>query len=200
MTEKKKATIKLTQLTQLQPYERNAKLHPEEQVKKIADSIEEFGFLIPIIADESGRILAGHGRHLAAQKIGMKKVPVRFVDHLTDDQKDAYTIADNKLAELGTYDEKKLQEELHALADMDFDPTITGFDLQSVELANLEEPELPDFVPPTDGIMRQLTMFFKEDYEEVLSKLNDLLTELKLNDFSELADYLLKKHFEPNEN
>lgn len=83
------------------PYARNSRTHSETQIRQIAASIEEFGFTNPVLVDENGGIIAGHGRVLAAQLIGLKEVPCIRLSHLTEAQKRAYVIADNKLAERG---------------------------------------------------------------------------------------------------
>ena len=113
----------------VKPYENNAKIHTREQVRKIAESIREFGFLNPILIDAGGTILAGHGRVEAAKLLGLDKVPALYVEGLTEAQKRAYTLADNRLAELAEWDEATVRMELEALQDMDFRIEITGFDL-----------------------------------------------------------------------
>lgn len=113
----------------LKPYENNARTHSEEQVKKIARSIEEFGFINPVIIDADYGIIAGHGRVMAAKKMGMTEVPCLFVEDLTEAQKRAYIIADNKLALDAGWDEELLQFELAELQAMDFDITLTGFEV-----------------------------------------------------------------------
>ena len=122
----------------LKPYENNARTHSEEQVKKIVRSIEEFGFINPVLIDGDFGIIAGHGRVMAAKKMGMTEVPCLFVEDLTEAQKRAYIIADNKLALDAGWDEEMLQFELAELADMDFDITLTGFELDDLDD---EEPQ-----------------------------------------------------------
>lgn len=116
-------------INDIKPYPRNAKIHGEDQIRKIADSITEFGFLNPILLDTGGVILAGHGRLEAAKLLGMAKVPCLYADGLTEAQKRAYILADNRLTELGGWDEDLLDEELRALFDEGFDIELTGFDL-----------------------------------------------------------------------
>ena len=113
----------------LKPYEKNAKVHSEDQVQKIADSIQEFGFISPCLIDNENRIIAGHGRVMAAKLLGMKTVPCVYVEGLTDAQRRAYILADNRLTELGDWDWDTVSEELGALRDMDFEVTLTGFDV-----------------------------------------------------------------------
>ena len=117
----------------LKPYKNNARTHSEEQVDKIVRSIEEFGFINPVLIDGDFGIIAGHGRVMAAKKMGMTEVPCLFVEDLTEAQKRAYIIADNKLALDAGWDEHILQIELAELQDMDFDITLTGFELDDIE-------------------------------------------------------------------
>ena len=117
----------------LKPYEKNARTHSEEQVKKIVRSIEEFGFINPVLIDGDYGIIAGHGRVMAAKKMGMAEVPCLFVEDLTEAQKRAYIIADNKLALDAGWDEHLLHIELAELQEMDFDITLTGFELDDIE-------------------------------------------------------------------
>lgn len=114
------------------PYARNARTHTEEQIQKVADSIEEFGFLNPVIISEDNGILAGHCRVMAAQKLGMKDVPCIKEDFLTEAQKRAYIIADNKLALDAGWDEELLAFELSELKDLGVDLELTGFDLEEI--------------------------------------------------------------------
>lgn len=109
------------------PYARNAKQHSPEQVQKIADSIREFGFLNPVLVDQDNNIIAGHGRVLAAQQLGLEKVPCVYIEGLTDEQRRAYILADNRLSELGTWDMDLVYEELGSMEDVEID--LTGFDL-----------------------------------------------------------------------
>ena len=94
------------------PYARNSRTHSDAQVTKIASSIKEFGFLNPVIIDKDNGIIAGHGRVMAAKKLGMKQVPVLLADHLTEAQKRAYAIADNRLALDAEWDEEMLRVEI----------------------------------------------------------------------------------------
>ncbi|WP_336801703.1 ParB/Srx family N-terminal domain-containing protein [Kaistia sp. MMO-174] len=119
--------IEMWAVEHLVPYARNSKKHPKAQVQQLAASITEFGFTIPILAAEDGTIIAGHGRLLAAQLLGMKEVPVIVARGWTDEQRRAYTIADNKLTENGEWDESLLKLELGELALGGFDVGLIGF-------------------------------------------------------------------------
>lgn len=126
----------------LVPYARNARTHSDDQVAQIAASIAEFGFTNPILAGSDGVIVAGHGRLAAAQKLGLDVVPVVVLDHLTPTQRRALVLADNRLAELATWDDTLLRIELEALQDDGFDLDLTGFDADALaELLAGEEPE-----------------------------------------------------------
>jgi len=133
----------------LRPYEKNAKIHDEDQVRKIADSIQEFGFLNPCLIDKEFRIIAGHGRVMAAKKLGMKKIPCVFVEGLTDAQRRAYILADNRLTELGEWDRELISEELESLKDEGFDIDLTGFDIDDIIFEETEET-LPEPEPETE--------------------------------------------------
>ena len=127
--------IELWSVDKLVPYDRNPRTHSPEQVAQIAASIAEFGFLNPILVDTASGIIAGHGRLQAAKQIGLTQVPVVVLDHLTEAQKRAYVIADNKLALNAGWDEKLLRAEMVALAAADFDMPLIGF--SDDELADL---------------------------------------------------------------
>jgi DNA modification methylase len=126
-------TYKLIPIADLIPYARNSRTHSDAQVAKIASSIKEFGFLNPIITDGSNGIVAGHGRVLAAQKLGLKELPCVEADHLTEAQKRAYVIADNRMALDAGWDAEMLKVELGDLDAAGFDLSLTGFDLGELE-------------------------------------------------------------------
>src|SRR5262245_59370093 len=119
--------IELWPLDRLIPYARNARTHSEAQIAQIAASIVEFGFTNPILVDSTDGILAGHGRLLAARKLKLDLVPVVILDHLTENQKRAYILADNKLAENAGWDDEMLRLELEALNQDGFNLQMIGF-------------------------------------------------------------------------
>jgi ParB-like chromosome segregation protein Spo0J len=145
-----KVTMKIEQLSTdtLIPYARNTRTHSEAQVAQIAGSIREFGFTNPVLIDGENGIIAGHGRVLAAQKLNLGEVPCIRLSHLTDTQRRAYIIADNKLALNAGWDEELLGLELADLREEGFDLDLTGFDGAGIE-AFLNPPE-PDFAPGTE--------------------------------------------------
>ena len=134
---------KTAKVASLIPYARNSRTHSEAQVAKIAASIREFGFLNPIIVDGDSGIIAGHGRLMAAHKLGLDEVPTVQAAHLTEAQKRAYVIADNRLALDAGWDIDMLKVELADLNLADFDLSLTGFDAD--ELANF-------LAEPTEGL------------------------------------------------
>ena len=117
------------------PYVNNARTHSDEQVMKLRSSLREFGFINPIIIDRDNNVLCGHGRLLAAKAEGIKQVPCVYADNLTEAQKKAYILADNRMALDAGWDEDLLRVEIEALQGEDFDIGLTGFD--ETELANL---------------------------------------------------------------
>lgn len=118
----------------LTPYEKNSRKHSDAQVKLIAASIKEFGFVKPVICDENRMLLAGHGAVLAATELGLDRIPVRVISGLTDAQKRAYVIADNRTSELSTWDWELLKVELDELKALDFDLQPVGFgDMKGVK-------------------------------------------------------------------
>ena len=135
--------IELKSVDELIPYSKNARTHSESQVAQIAASIIEFGFTNPVLIDGEKGIIAGHGRLMAAKKLGLKEVPVVVLDHLSETQKKAYIIADNKLAENAGWDEEILASELADLKEENFNLDLIGFEDQELEkiFANLYEKE-----------------------------------------------------------
>ena len=123
-------------LEALRPDGGNARVHTLRQVVRIADSIAAFGFIVPVLIDGSGGVLAGHGRVLAARRLGLKEVPTIALDHLNEAQRRAFMIADNRLGELAAWDEARLGLELKGLKilDLDFALSATGFELGEIEL------------------------------------------------------------------
>ena len=134
--------MKLVPIERLVPYANNARTHSPEQINKLRGSLREFGFVSPVIIDKDYGILAGHGRVMAARAEGMENVPCVFVDHLTEAQKKAYILADNRCALDAGWDEDMLRVEMEALQDMDFDVSLTGFDeSEIVDLLSLDDGE-----------------------------------------------------------
>lgn len=127
--------MQLVPLSKLVPYVNNARTHSPEQINKLRSSLREFGFINPVIIDRNYGVIAGHGRILAAKEEGISEVPCVFADHLTEAQKKAYIIADNRMAMDAGWDEELLRVEIEALQAEAFDLSLTGFD--DKELADL---------------------------------------------------------------
>ena len=128
-------------VSDLIPYARNSRTHSDVQVNKIASSIKEFGFLNPVLIDKDNGIIAGHGRVMAAQKLGLKEVPVLQIGHLSDTQKRAYIIADNRLALDAGWDAALLRVEFAELADNGFNLELTGCELEEISAVDFDESE-----------------------------------------------------------
>ena len=126
----------------LKPAPNNARTHSKRQIKLIARSIERFGFMNPVLVDGEHGIIAGHGRWAAAKLLGLKEVPTLRFEHLSDADKRAYILADNRIAEKAGWDREILAIELQAFVDMDFDIELTGFEMPEVELILDEASEI----------------------------------------------------------
>ena len=142
--------IRKVKVDELLPYARNSRTHSDAQVAQIAASITEFGWTNPILADGDKGIIAGHGRLMAARKLGMDTVPVIELSHLTKAQKQAYIIADNKLALNAGWDDQLLILELTELKELDFDINLIGFNVD--ELNALLEPEIVQGLTDEDAV------------------------------------------------
>lgn len=131
-------TIKRVDIKDIKPYKNNAKIHSKTQINKLSKSIEEFGFISPVLIDKDFNLIAGHGRIEAAKENGLKQVPCVFIEGLTEAQRKAYILADNRLSEFGEWDEELVNLELDDLAEMDLDFDISDFEF------DFEGAELPD--------------------------------------------------------
>jgi len=142
------------EITALRPYARNARTHSRKQLKQIAASIERFGFTNPVLVSADGEIIAGHGRVEAAKMLGWRRVPTIALAHLSQSERRAYVLADNKLALNAGWDREILAIELQALVELEFDVELTGFSLAEVDLlideASDASPEGTD--APEDGV------------------------------------------------
>lgn len=164
------------------PYINNSRTHSESQIKQIAASIREFGFTNPILIDEQNTVIAGHGRLLAADFLSLSKVPSIRLTGLTDEQRQAYVIADNKLALNAAWDEEMLKQEIETLQMLDFDLDLIGFSdseiaslfLEQEEGANNAEEEwtnMPEFDQPDNTSYRHVIVHFdnQDDVKEFFS-------------------------------
>lgn len=195
--------IKLRSPAELKHYEHNAKKHSNKQIDKIEASIRELGFNNPILIDQDDTIIAGHGRHMAAMNLGLNKVPTITLDHLTDEQKRAFILADNRLAEIGVeWDNELVQRELATLSDDLAD--LAGFKIEEVEVKDDkytrkieppiyeitgELPHLSDLVntTKTDALIEQI------DESDLPDEIKDFLTHAAhrhtVFNFSLIAEY-----------
>src|SRR5260370_28586519 len=170
--QQRKLDVEVLAIGSLMPYGRNPRTHSDKQINQIANSIREFGFTNPVLIDSDLGVIAGHGRIEAAKLLGIAEVPTIRLDHMTEVQKRAYVIADNRLAENAGWDRELLALELQYLSDLDldFDATITGFEtaeidvlIQGIDLDRTsdradEVPERKDLVRPVSrlGVLWEL--------------------------------------------
>lgn len=138
--------LKLINIDELIPYANNARTHSKDQINKLRSSLREFGFINPILIDKDYNILAGHGRVMAAREEGIKEVPCVLVEHLTEAQKKAYILADNRLAMDAGWDDELLALELENLKELDFDMDLTGFDAAEIDelFSNIHDKDVQD--------------------------------------------------------
>lgn len=182
--------IELWPVDRLQPYAKNARTHSDRQVDQIAASIRQFGFTNPILVDSADGIIAGHGRLMAAKRLGLATVPVIVLDHLTDAQRRAYILADNKLALNAGWDEELLKEELVDLGELNFDVELTGFEAAELSSLFLEKEEgdtdaeeewqgMPEFNQGDETSFRKLVVHFEcqSDLDEFCRLIGQQLNE-----------------------
>lgn len=169
--------VEMRAIGELKPYARNPATHSADQVRKIARSIEEFGFTNPILVDGASGIVAGHGRLAAALQLGMAEVPVIELAHLTEAQKKAYRIADNRLARDAGWDDGYLRAEIEDLREADYELELTGLDAGELERL-LEEPAEEEGEPDSPSLPSTRAVFRiscqadqAQQLEQALSKL-----------------------------
>lgn len=160
-------------ISKLIPYARNARTHSDEQVGQIAASIKEWGWTTPVLVDEQGGIIAGHGRTLAAQKLGITEVPVMVAKGWSDAKKRAYVLADNKLALNAGWDNEMLALELEEIAELGFDLNLIGFDPSefnnsAVDYSVLDGEDIEQQLDEmANGVRKAIQIEFEpEHYEE----------------------------------
>jgi ParB-like chromosome segregation protein Spo0J len=182
---KKFPDYKTVLVSSLIPYARNSRTHSDAQVGQIAASIKEFGFLNPIIVDGESGIIAGHGRVLAAQKLGLADLPVIEAGHLSDAQRRAYIIADNKLAMNASWDDEMLRVELDALGVDGFDLELTGFSLDEIQALSFDdeaETEMPELADGDKEPYQQKTFTLHEEQAAIV---DDAITLARTNPLSD---------------
>ena len=172
-------TIEQTPVEALVPYARNPRTHTDAQIAQIAASIREFGWTNPVLVDEANGLIAGHGRLLAARKLGLAEVPTIRLCGLTEAQKKALVIADNRLAETSGWDEELLRLELEELESLGFDLDLTGF--SSLEIGSLgaadgetEGDEIPE--PPENPTTQRGDVWLLGDHRLVCGDSTDPAT------------------------
>ena len=128
--------IEQVNVQDLVPYAQNTRIHSDKQIGQIANSIQTFGFNVPVLIDQNNQLMAGHGRVLAAKKLKLPKIPCIYIDHLSNAQKRAFMIADNKLTENAEWHDEFLKAELSFLNDLelDFDLEVTGFEVPEIDI------------------------------------------------------------------
>ena len=164
--------INQSRIIDLTLYKNNPRVHSDVQIERLAISLQEFGFTNPVLIDDLGNVVCGHGRIAAAKKIGLETVPTITLSHLTPEQRRAYIIADNQLALNSSWDDDILKHELEALMDNGFDLSVLGWGDDVPTFA--DEPDygsLDDFDDPTNelanDVMKAIQIEFRpEDYEE----------------------------------
>jgi ParB family chromosome partitioning protein len=170
------AVIEQLPTAELVPYARNSRTHSDEQVAQIAASIREFGFCNPVLIDAEGTIIAGHGRVMAATRMKLETVPCLRLSHLTNAQKRAYVLADNRIALSSGWDEAMLANELSDLHADEFDMALLGFDAD--ELGKLlafeaEEIEPPELASGDREPFQQMTFTLHDDQVKIINAATD---------------------------
>ena len=161
------------EISELKEYENNPRLINDEAIEKVAKSIEEFGFKVPIIVDEDNVIVAGHTRKLAAQSIGMDEVPVIIADDLTEEQIKAFRLADNKVSEFSEWDFEKLEEEINNIEN-----GFTGFTAEDIEkMFGADDDEEESFDDVGDNLEKTMEVIIECEDEKTQQELYERLTE-----------------------
>lgn len=157
--------IEYVDINTLKEYEKNAKLHPQEQIEQIKKSIQEFNMIDPIGVWKDNSIIEGNGRYKACMQLGIKEVPIIRLDHLTDEERKAYTLAHNKLTMNSDFDIDILRTELENLKELDFDLELTGFNIDELDELFKEDEEEQEIIEDDFDI---------EPPEEPKAKLGDI--------------------------
>lgn len=193
---------------QLVPYAKNAKLHSKEQVQAIAESITQFGFTNPVLIDENGEIIAGHGRVLAAKKLGLDKVPTRTLKGMSPEQKRAYRLADNRIGEIGGgWDAILLREEHEELKSLlEFDFALTGWQESEILALSLDAEatqkesdfrypaQKEEFVPKDTSIQNIVLIYPIDEYKAVITAMSEYAEQFGLSNNAEVVQHLLESN------
>lgn len=153
------------------PYINNSRTHSDDQINQIASSIKEFGFTNPVLLDGDNGIIAGHGRLQAAKKLKINKIPTLELAHLSEAQKKAYIIADNKLALNAGWDNELLRIEIEELQSLDFDTDILGFNADELKdiLQNADIIEMPE-LSDADPELQQMTFMLHNEQVDIIKE------------------------------
>lgn len=167
--------IQTVAVDKLIPYINNAKKHSDDQVTRLASSIREFGFVNPILIDKDFNVIAGHGRLMAAKRLNMDAVPCLFVEGLTDAQRKAYILADNRLGELGEWDMNLVGLEIGELQEDDFDVSLLGFNIDDISADDFGT----DFELPSGDKSEicQMTFTLHEEQKKVIQQALDSVSD-----------------------
>lgn len=175
-------SLRQVSVASIKPYENNAKIHDAKQIELLANSIERFGFLTPCIIDRDNNLIAGHGRLQATLHLGLEKIPCVSVESLTEEERKAYILADNRLSEFGSWDMDLVNQELAELQGLDFDIDVSGF-----ELPDMDENESGWY-----GDERERTFSaYNMDIAEVLDKTADFWQMPIIQKTEHIPDHLI---------
>lgn len=194
-----KQQIEQVSIEALIPYARNSRTHSDAQVAQIAASIKEFGFTNPVLIDQDAGIIAGHGRTLAARKLGLKEVPCIRLPNLSEAQKRAYVIADNNLALNAGWDIDMLKVEIDGLNELNFDITVLGLgddlmqllDREEIDLGLTPEEKLDNYLNGDTKILR--LAYSEEDLQSIVEMLEKGLEATGSEDYSSLIYGIVRK-------
>lgn len=183
-----KLNIEIVDIEEIKESNYNSRIHSDAQVEKIANSIEEFGFVNPIIIDEGNEIIAGHGRYMAARYLKLKEVPTIRLTHLTDDKKRAFIIADNKIALSGEWDYDMLKEEFDIILKSEMDIDLLGFNRKFIDSMFKEKD-------PDSLVVHKLKTlkinFDADDYDTTIDSMNNIMDKEACVDYEEVLVRLL---------
>ena len=184
-------------INELKPYENNSRTHDENQIKQICESIKEYGWTNPVLIDEKGMIIAGHGRVEGAKKLDIKEVPCIVLSGLTEAQKKAYVIADNKMALNAGWNEELLKTELENLKELDFDLELTGFSKKELDKLFDEINENNPYTAKTEIPQYEIKGEMPEIYELIEEeKVNQLIEDIRKSNVGEKEkEFLIKSAY-----